>query len=209
MVEHFAVAPDDLQRLRGPIGIYIGSKTPAEIAVSIMAEVLAVKNGVTLPRDMEVAQAKNLRRQENDPAGAVLRRRRRAEGLSQCLGLVGVLVAAPTPQYRRRRTRIGPSSRKWCRSLPEGTLRSDPDPGQCFHRSLCANPGGLRARRQWTCWATDTYWGGFAPDASSPQADKVSPCLAAQLQHCTVKAALFLLAHHQVRRRSSRSAGTG
>ena len=33
-----------------------------------MAEVLAVKNGVTLPRDMEVAQAKNLRAvQENDP----------------------------------------------------------------------------------------------------------------------------------------------
>ena len=44
---------------RGPIGIYIGSKTPPEIAVSVMAEILAVKNGVTLPRDMDVAQAKN------------------------------------------------------------------------------------------------------------------------------------------------------
>ena len=43
----------------GPIGIYIGSKTPAEIAVSIMAEVLAVKNAVPLPRDMDVAHAKN------------------------------------------------------------------------------------------------------------------------------------------------------
>jgi xanthine dehydrogenase accessory factor len=61
MMEHFGLAAGDLQRLRGPIGIYIGSKTPPEIAVSIMAEVLAVKNGVTLPRDMEVAQAKNLR----------------------------------------------------------------------------------------------------------------------------------------------------
>jgi xanthine dehydrogenase accessory factor len=48
-----------LAKLRGPIGIYIGSKTPAEIAVSIMAEVLAVKNGVPLPRDMDVAHAKN------------------------------------------------------------------------------------------------------------------------------------------------------
>jgi xanthine/CO dehydrogenase XdhC/CoxF family maturation factor len=68
MVEHFEVSAADLQRLRGPIGIYIGSKTPAEIAVSIMAEVLAVKNGITLPRDMEVAQAKNLRAvQANDP----------------------------------------------------------------------------------------------------------------------------------------------
>ena len=72
MVEHFEMSSADLQRLRGPIGIYIGSKTPAEIAVSIMAEVLAVKNGVTLPRDMEVAQAKNLRAvQANDPGTVV------------------------------------------------------------------------------------------------------------------------------------------
>jgi xanthine dehydrogenase accessory factor len=69
MVEHFGLTAADLQRLRGPIGVYIGSKTPPEIAVSIMAEILAVKNGVSLPRDMEVAQAKNLRAvQGNDPA---------------------------------------------------------------------------------------------------------------------------------------------
>jgi len=68
MMEHFALTAADLQRLRGPIGIYIGSKTPAEIAVSIMAEILAVKNGVVLPRDMEVGQAKDLRAvQANDP----------------------------------------------------------------------------------------------------------------------------------------------
>jgi len=68
MIEHFGLSAADLQRLRGPIGVYIGSKTPPEIAVSIMAEILAAKNGVTLPRDMEVAQAKNLRAvQPNDP----------------------------------------------------------------------------------------------------------------------------------------------
>ena len=61
MAEHFSVSQQALGRLRGPIGIYIGSKTPPEIAVSVMAEVLAVKNGVALPRDMEVAQAKNER----------------------------------------------------------------------------------------------------------------------------------------------------
>jgi xanthine dehydrogenase accessory factor len=72
MIEHFGLTAADLQRLRGPIGVYIGSKTPPEIAVSIMAEVLAVKNGVTLPRDMEVAQAKNLRAvQANDPGALV------------------------------------------------------------------------------------------------------------------------------------------
>jgi xanthine dehydrogenase accessory factor len=59
MIEHFEQTEESLARLRGPIGIYIGSKTPPEIAVSVMAEILAVKNGVTLPRDLDVAQAKN------------------------------------------------------------------------------------------------------------------------------------------------------
>lgn len=59
MIEYFDQTEASLARLRGPIGIYIGSKLPSEIAVSIMAEVLAVKNGVTLPRDMDVAAAKN------------------------------------------------------------------------------------------------------------------------------------------------------
>jgi len=69
MSEHFGMTQAELKRLRGPIGIYVGSKTPPEIAVSIMAEIVAVKNGVTLPRDMEVAQAKNLRAEAAGPAG--------------------------------------------------------------------------------------------------------------------------------------------
>ena len=60
MIEHFEQTAQSLARLRGPIGIYIGSKTPPEIAVSVMAEILAVKNGVTLPRDMGVGEAKNV-----------------------------------------------------------------------------------------------------------------------------------------------------
>lgn len=66
MIEHFDQTEQTLTRLRGPIGIYIGSKTPAEISVSVMAEVLAVKNGVPLPRDMDVAHAKS--RQESPAA---------------------------------------------------------------------------------------------------------------------------------------------
>lgn len=60
MIEHFEQTESSLARLRGPIGIYIGSKTPPEIAVSVMAEILAVKNSVPLPREMEVAHAKSL-----------------------------------------------------------------------------------------------------------------------------------------------------
>jgi len=72
MVEHFGQTAEGLARLRGPIGIYIGSKTPPEIAVSVMAEILAVKNGVALPRDVEVAQAKNERElAQNDPGGVI------------------------------------------------------------------------------------------------------------------------------------------
>ncbi len=59
--EHFDLGADELARLRGPVGVYIGSKTPPEIAVSILAEVVAAKNGVAVPHDMLVAPAKNLR----------------------------------------------------------------------------------------------------------------------------------------------------
>ena len=59
MIEHFEETEESLSRLRGPIGIYIGSKTPSEIAVSIMAEVLAVKNGVSLSTNLHIGQAKD------------------------------------------------------------------------------------------------------------------------------------------------------
>jgi xanthine dehydrogenase accessory factor len=57
-IEHFDETEESLKRLHAPVGIYIGSKTPAEIAVSVMAEILAVKNGVPLPRHLSVAMAK-------------------------------------------------------------------------------------------------------------------------------------------------------
>jgi len=70
MIEHFEQTEESLKNLRGPIGIYIGSKTPPEIAVSIMAEVLAVKNGVSLPRDMDIAHVKDTQGVAFSDAGA-------------------------------------------------------------------------------------------------------------------------------------------
>ena len=60
LAEHFGLTAEELARLHGPIGLYIGSKTPPEIAISILAELTAVKNGVALPAAVNVAIAKTL-----------------------------------------------------------------------------------------------------------------------------------------------------
>ena len=57
-LREFDVSADEIARLHGPIGLYIGSRTPPEIAVSILAEITAVKNGVALPTAATVAVAK-------------------------------------------------------------------------------------------------------------------------------------------------------
>ncbi|MBX3619042.1 MAG: XdhC family protein [Rhizobacter sp.] len=44
----FDLSADEISRLHGPIGLDLGSRTPAEIAVSILAEIVAVRHGVTL-----------------------------------------------------------------------------------------------------------------------------------------------------------------
>lgn len=59
LAEHFEMTGAELNRLHGPIGIYIGSKTPSEIAISILAELTAIKNGVVLPSTVNVADAKS------------------------------------------------------------------------------------------------------------------------------------------------------
>ena len=59
MIEHFDQSEESLENLRGPIGIYIGSKTPSEIAISIMAEVIAIKNNIPLPNKCSITSAKN------------------------------------------------------------------------------------------------------------------------------------------------------
>jgi len=48
-LKEFDVSADEIARLRGPVGLYIGSKTPPEIAVAILAEMTAVRHGVKEP----------------------------------------------------------------------------------------------------------------------------------------------------------------
>ncbi|MFZ6674441.1 XdhC family protein [Undibacterium sp. Xuan67W] len=59
-LKEFDVTDAELAKLHGPIGLYIGSKTPAEIAISILAELTAVKNNIHLPVEVQVEHAKEV-----------------------------------------------------------------------------------------------------------------------------------------------------
>jgi xanthine dehydrogenase accessory factor len=48
-LREFDLSDEEIARLRGPVGLYIGSKTPPEIAVAIIAEMTAVRHGVAEP----------------------------------------------------------------------------------------------------------------------------------------------------------------
>jgi xanthine dehydrogenase accessory factor len=48
-LREFDLSEGEIARLRGPVGLYIGSKTPPEIAVAIIAEMTAVRHGVSEP----------------------------------------------------------------------------------------------------------------------------------------------------------------
>ncbi|HET7401162.1 MAG TPA: XdhC family protein [Usitatibacter sp.] len=54
----FDLTPSQVASLRGPVGISIGSRTPPEIAVSILADLIASRNGIVLEKIESEAQRK-------------------------------------------------------------------------------------------------------------------------------------------------------
>ena len=53
----FDLSQGEIARLRGPVGLKIGSKTPPEIAIAILAEMTAVKNGAKIVETVELPKA--------------------------------------------------------------------------------------------------------------------------------------------------------
>jgi len=48
-LREFDLSEGEIARLHGPVGLYIGSKTPPEIAVAILAEMTATRHGIAAP----------------------------------------------------------------------------------------------------------------------------------------------------------------
>jgi xanthine dehydrogenase accessory factor len=44
-LQRAGLTPDELNRLRGPVGLDIGARSPAETAVSVVGEVIAARSG--------------------------------------------------------------------------------------------------------------------------------------------------------------------
>ena len=48
LIEHFGMTDDDVKRIRGPIGIDLKTRKPSEIALAVMTDITAARNGVCI-----------------------------------------------------------------------------------------------------------------------------------------------------------------
>lgn len=60
----FDISEAEISRLHGPIGMHLGARTPPEIAIAILAEMTAIRNGVPVLQTHEMRQTNGIAERE-------------------------------------------------------------------------------------------------------------------------------------------------